>query len=149
MNIFSRWLIALIIHNCRWNFTVGQHNVKIPFIHCVNPNFKPTNMNISAVLPEGLLTASNSNKADILWQHRFESPIVSIWKWNGQELLPLNLFNSPPLMSVKVDENTASIYVGMHNKQLYIHESPTMQDILQLKQTTNNKYSGNMYTVLI
>ncbi|KAB0801166.1 hypothetical protein PPYR_05520 [Photinus pyralis] len=126
----------------RWNFTVGQHNIKIPYLSCVNTNMKVTNINISAVLPEGLLSASHMEKpTNIIWQYKFDTPIVAIWRWDGREVTPLNLFSSPAVMVSKKKADTPSIYVGMHNKQLYIHESTSMKNILHLRQRGGDKDS--------
>lgn len=126
----------------RWNFTVGQHNIKIPYLSCINSNMKVENINISAVLPEGLLSASEvDNPSKIVWQHKFNTPIVAVWRWNGREIIPLNLFSSPAIMVSKKKTDTPSIYVGMHNKQLYIHESTSMKNILHLRQPHSDKDS--------
>ncbi|KAF5303410.1 hypothetical protein FQR65_LT08252 [Abscondita terminalis] len=126
----------------RWNFSVGQHNIKIPYLSCIDVNLKSTHINISAVLPEGLLVASKVEQlSEVIWQHKFETPIVAVWRWNGRELMPLNLFSSPGAMAPKSKTDVPSIYVGMHNKQLYVHESTSMQNILQNYQKTSDKDS--------
>lgn len=129
---------------CRWNFSVGLHNVKVPFVSCIEVNSKNENFNISATLPLGLLTASKIGvSAEILWQHKFDSPIVSVWRWNGRELLSLNLFK--PVVSNVQTNNDPSLYVAMHNKQLYVYESTKMQNMLDLRLQSKDVHSGKRF----
>ncbi|CAH1153719.1 unnamed protein product [Phaedon cochleariae] len=109
----------------RWNFSVGLHNIKLPKISCINPYMQSYDWNLTAVLPEGKLRASirHENMEDS-WTHIFPSPIVRVWKWNGKNISEIDLFaveNVPGVVSSGL--SWPSIYIGMHNKQLYIHES--------------------------
>lgn len=112
----------------RWNFSVGLHNIKIPHASCINLNPDVTKFNLSAILPEGIVTAK-IEQGQVLWTHQFDSPIVNVWKWDGRDIVTVNLFDY-----AKPSETLLSpaIYVGMHNKQLYIHESELMQTTVQL-----------------
>lgn len=111
----------------KWNFSVGLHDVKIPLISCVNvEKFK---FNLSAVLPDGLIIATDES-SEIIWQYQFNSPIVNIWKWNGKEVEEVNLFTMPNGNDVT---DVAQLYIGMHNKQPYIHESSYIKDLDFLK----------------
>ncbi|KAJ8965481.1 hypothetical protein NQ317_017182 [Molorchus minor] len=106
----------------RWNFSVGLHNIKLPRITCIDPNSKLFNWNLSAVLPDGILKA-----------HTLEFG-------NGLEknLSEIDLFSPQNIPNVLVTgQFLPSVYIGMHNKQLYIHESVSMQDILSKKSSTN------------
>ncbi|KAF5300197.1 hypothetical protein FQA39_LY11231 [Lamprigera yunnana] len=119
----------------RWNFSVGQHNLKIPYLNCIDVNMKSSNFKINAILPEGLLIANEVNKAnEFIWQYKFDAPIVAVWQWNGREVIPLNVFSSSNIVITNFKQDTPSIYVGMHKKQLYVHESIQMQNILKPTQ---------------
>lgn len=72
---------------------------------------------ISAILPEGKLNAKIIRDAtEYSWDHTFTSPIVSIWKWNGQDLEAVNVFKTMP--KTEMVEMPHAIYLGMHNKQV-------------------------------
>lgn len=115
----------------RWNFSVGHHNLKIPSVSCLNVDNKMINFNVTAILPEGLLvTTKLEDKSQILWQYKFDVPIVNVWLWNGRRLSVVDLFDVPVAQDTKLDISPA-IYLAMHNKQLYIHESTRMLDIIQ------------------
>lgn len=79
---------------------------------CVDPKLF-VNYDLTAVVPKGILIASlNEN---VLWQHQFDSPIVNVWKWDGEKMAPVSLF-TPKSQSIIVDD--AVMYLGMHNKQV-------------------------------
>ncbi|XP_060516422.1 eukaryotic translation initiation factor 2-alpha kinase isoform X2 [Cylas formicarius] len=119
----------------RWNFSVGLHNIKLPQISCINT--KPLTWNVSAVVPKGLLFVSTfATQKTNSWQIQLNAPIVRVWVWNGVTLSEVDLFvpkNIPTLMTGSAG-NLPSLYIGMHNRQLYIHESSAMQNILQRQQ---------------
>ncbi|CAG9759267.1 unnamed protein product [Ceutorhynchus assimilis] len=117
--------------NERWNFSVGLHNVKLPQVSCIDT--KVFDANISAVIPEGLLSVSSmKNNKEQSWQYKFQSPIVRVWKWDGIALTEINLFESKNMPGLIASPNIMpSIYIGMHKKQLYVHESLKMQHLLQ------------------
>ncbi|KAH1029539.1 eukaryotic translation initiation factor 2-alpha kinase [Dendroctonus ponderosae] len=122
----------------RWNFSVGLHNVKLPQVSCIDT--KLFDSNVSAVIPEGLLLVSSkrNNLEEHIWQYKFHSPIVRVWKWDGMHLNEVNLFE-PRNMPGLITQSTIlpSIYIGMHKKQLYIHESHQMQHVLQERHNTD------------
>ncbi|CAH0562470.1 unnamed protein product [Brassicogethes aeneus] len=113
----------------RWNFSVGLNNVHITALSCVDKT-KPVDLNITAILPEGILKAAGKN---FNWQYKFDTPIVSVWKWDGQKFTDVNLFAPKNVPSALSPNFAPAIYIGMHKKQLYIHESVVMQNILQGK----------------
>ncbi|XP_045482611.1 eukaryotic translation initiation factor 2-alpha kinase-like isoform X2 [Harmonia axyridis] len=106
----------------KWNFSVGDVDVYLPRISCIDVNAKKIKWNITTTLPDGLLEVNHTlNNERIHWQHRFSSPIVKIWKWSGKHLEEFDTFkpNTPSFYS----SLNPALYIGMHNKQLYIQES--------------------------
>ncbi|CAH1103142.1 unnamed protein product [Psylliodes chrysocephalus] len=124
----------------RWNFSVGLHNIKLSKISCINLNSELFDWNVSAILPEGKLRASVvHNNVEESWNYIFDSPIVKIWRWSGKNLSEIDLF-APRNVPQVVTTGTSllpSIYLGMHNKQLYIHESSFMQHAIRRKTHTD------------
>lgn len=119
----------------RWNFSVGLHNIRIPELNCINYNAEIMSLNLTAILPKGQLNASN-DKQGFLWSYNFNSPIVHVWKFNGKDLITVDLFDSTKPAAHGL---SPAIYLGIHNKQPYIHESGRMQNALQyLHHATNN-----------
>ncbi|KAG8263576.1 Eukaryotic translation initiation factor 2-alpha kinase 3 [Homalodisca vitripennis] len=123
----------------KWNFSVGQHELKVapgPQIGCYsNPSQQPlSDVQLKVIVPEGLVCAvSKSSPGRVLWSHKFDSPVVSAWQMGQSQVEDVDLFSGthPPLGP---DEeplpSSPALYVGMHQKQLYIQESVSMQQKL-------------------
>ncbi|XP_043248354.1 eukaryotic translation initiation factor 2-alpha kinase isoform X2 [Colletes gigas] len=89
----------------RWNFSVGQHDlvsISNSNIYCQNDKEAHTlDIEIKVVVPDGLIWATNRNNPKIkLWQYKFNSPIVTIWREDASKsnennnLKEINLFDS-------------------------------------------------------
>lgn len=69
-------------------------------------------------MPDGILSATYSDGTENNnWQYKFDSPIVNVWKWNGQEIELIDLFNTKPKVEI-IPSAAKGIYLGMHNKQV-------------------------------
>lgn len=118
---------------------MGQHELELMPHESHKCNTKliqrVQNIELKVNIPEGLIWAINRTNPDVkLWQYKVESPIVSVWREHGDQnekadgenmtrLTALNLFEST--LRNWGDEYTVSpdIYVGMHDRQLYIQEN--------------------------
>ncbi|CAH1964479.1 unnamed protein product [Acanthoscelides obtectus] len=117
----------------RWNFSVGLHDVKLHIVSCIDNQVRLYDWNLTAIVPKGLLRVviSQENVTKHSWQHTFTSPIVRIWKWTGSNLTEVNLFTNQGVPKVITDTPLLpSIYLGMHDEQLYILESSKMHEAL-------------------
>ncbi|XP_011301839.1 eukaryotic translation initiation factor 2-alpha kinase [Fopius arisanus] len=123
----------------RWNYSVGQHDLEL----IPNDNQKCNskllqhieNIELRVNIPEGLIWAINKTNPGIkLWQQKVESPIVSVWREHGEQneiekegniskLTALNLFESTKSTWGNEYAVSPDIYVGMHDRQLYIQEN--------------------------
>uniref|UniRef100_A0A182ME23 non-specific serine/threonine protein kinase n=1 Tax=Anopheles culicifacies TaxID=139723 RepID=A0A182ME23_9DIPT len=130
----------------RWNFSIGHHEVeKMSNEDCrggkerreVNPVI--LDLELRVIIPEGVICAVRKSKpGEIVWRHKFDVPIVSAWRTsdkNNDQLVDVDLFDRTDwLWNGNVDDGETdrpplinpSLYIGMHEKQLYIQESPTM-----------------------
>ncbi|XP_034234770.1 eukaryotic translation initiation factor 2-alpha kinase [Thrips palmi] len=136
----------------RWNFSVARHNVKLipdPAALCHgSKQVSQLNFDVRVIVPDGLVCGiSQTDPKNVLWQHKFDSPVVSAWVMDRGELKEVDLFsglqwnhdrahghdNSVPL--------SPSLYVGMHRKQLYIQESVQMQKHLGDTKSRQNLIS--------
>ncbi|XP_032664784.1 eukaryotic translation initiation factor 2-alpha kinase isoform X2 [Odontomachus brunneus] len=126
----------------RWNFSVGQHDlVLVPPTETYCPD-KVTllDVEIKSIIPEGLVWAVNeSDPIHKLWQYKFDSPIVSIWRENANQdttdqdfLERINLFDGTKwVWGTKYSTNNPSLYVGMHQRQLYVQENLELKNSLR------------------
>uniref|UniRef100_A0A182VRU4 non-specific serine/threonine protein kinase n=1 Tax=Anopheles minimus TaxID=112268 RepID=A0A182VRU4_9DIPT len=130
----------------RWNFSIGHHEVeKMSNEDCrggkerreVNPVI--LDLELRVIIPEGVICAVRKSKpGEIVWRHKFDVPIVSAWRTsdkNDDQLVDVDLFDRTDwLWNGNVNDGETdrpplinpSLYIGMHEKQLYIQESPTM-----------------------
>ncbi|XP_012223213.2 eukaryotic translation initiation factor 2-alpha kinase-like [Linepithema humile] len=123
----------------RWNFSVGQHDLVLSpsaDIYCSN-KATALNIEIKAIIPEGLIWAVSKNDPVVkLWQHKFDSPIVTIWRENASKtstnkgsLEQINLFDSSQwTWGSEHSTVNPSLYLGMHEKQLYVQENFNLQN---------------------
>lgn len=116
----------------RWNFSVGLNNVKFFRENCLES--EPNNdWEISAIVPDGSLFATPIKPKPNLtsWSYKFAPPIVQVWRWDGRELTEINLFAPKNFEPLQHSESMPAIYIGMHEKQLYIQESVFMAHMLE------------------
>lgn len=126
----------------RWNFSVGQHDVKMSPMDSTNCHSnvddekEDSDVVLKVIVPEGLVCALNKNQGgQIVWSHKFNSPVVSAWRLDQGKLELLDLFGGTQDQTSDIGDdpipNSPALYIGMHNKQLYIQESVKMQNKLQ------------------
>lgn len=146
----------------KWNFSVGQYDlVLIPHsdIYCQNkvtPHIP--DIEIKVIVPEGLIWIVNRNNPTIkLSQHKFDSPIVTIWredatiKTNGyKNLKEINLFDNTQWSWGTKFLSSPAIYLGMHNKQLYIQENTEFYKSLDTspRYIQHSKYPWKPYPAI-
>ncbi|XP_058116588.1 eukaryotic translation initiation factor 2-alpha kinase-like [Anopheles ziemanni] len=133
----------------RWNFSIGHHELeKMSNEDCrggkerreVDPVI--LDLELRVIIPEGVICAvRKSAPGEIVWKHKFNVPIVSAWRTPPGDteggLVEVDLFDRTDwLWNVNVEDTTAdkpplvspSLYIGMHDKQLYIQESNAMMN---------------------
>lgn len=146
----------------RWNFSVGQHDLllaPVSDMNCQNkdaPQIK--DIDIKVVVPDGLIWAiSKNDPAMKLWQYKFDSPIVSIWREDASKKISehrnvkeINLFDSTQYHGGTEFSASPGIYLGMHNRQLYIQENTELQNSLEAtpRYMQHLKYPWRPYAVV-
>ncbi|XP_076374643.1 eukaryotic translation initiation factor 2-alpha kinase [Megalopta genalis] len=145
----------------RWNFSVGQHElVLVPNsdTYCQNEvEAHIRDIEIKVVVPDGLIWAINRNNPKvILWQYKFESPIVTIWREhsnadNGHKYLKeINLFDSMQWPWGTEFSVSPGIYLGKHGRQLYVQENAELHKSLEqsLSYIQSSKYPLQLYPAI-
>lgn len=148
----------------RWNFSVGNHELDIltrdDDCHQQNHNNNNNNfvdlsdIELRVVVPEGLICAYSKSTASVLWQRKFDYPIVDAWRMNGDgKLAKVDLFSAVQWMydvggSPNLEEGrrmvNPSIYVGLFRTQMYVQESDAMRRRYQEYLTNqNNRVTTN------
>ncbi|XP_072750618.1 eukaryotic translation initiation factor 2-alpha kinase [Anoplolepis gracilipes] len=134
--------------NERWNFSVGEYNLKLER-HVNDCSDTIPDVEIKAIISEGLIWAINkSNPTEKLWKYQFDVPIVSIWRkdtsktFTNQEYLEnkkqinhlkhIDLFDDSQWIWRSAYASSPSLYLGMHERQLYVQENPNLENSLDL-----------------
>nr|CAD7441052.1 unnamed protein product [Timema bartmani] len=101
-----------------WNFSVGHHDLKLMAdlsSDCHSTSSPPSTddlyFELKIIVPEGL----------------FDTPVVSAWHHREGKMTEVDLFSGARMFNDNMGSITPSLYIGMHNKQLYIQESVTVQ----------------------
>uniref|UniRef100_A0A0A9XT10 PRKR-like endoplasmic reticulum kinase n=1 Tax=Lygus hesperus TaxID=30085 RepID=A0A0A9XT10_LYGHE len=116
----------------RWNFSVGQHELKLspdPSASCHDTAGSYDEVVLKVIVPDGLICALDS-AGTVLWKHKFEYPVVSAWRVGRTgDIKGIDLFGGTrtPEEKIYLPESPV-LYVGMHNKQLYIQESVRLRN---------------------
>lgn len=125
-------------------------NYNIPFFSatkedCTSEEMFPEDIDyenfLRLIVPEGRVVAlSKADSSQVSWEHKFESPIAKAWLLRHGKLEPMSLFDSrhvPILNTYATDdiENESLpqplLYIGSHQKLLYIQPSPHMESLLK------------------
>lgn len=125
----------------RWNFSVGHHDLEIlrPS-DCHDSSASSANpfldLQLKVIVPDGIVCAFHKDRPNVLvWQYKFDHPIVSAWKNDKNQMVPVDLFSFAAASPLNGNDGStftgmsASVYVGMFNKQLYIQESDSLRKI--------------------
>jgi translation initiation factor 2-alpha kinase 3 len=127
----------------RWNFSIGHHELQFALSdNCrQQPNLDQINefisdIDIRVIVPEGLICGySKKDPSNLLWMHKFDSPIVSVFRSDSENVLQsVDLFKSAHwlwedhgnerfIKTSGSSELSPSLYLGMYQQQFYIQES--------------------------
>lgn len=129
----------------RWNFSIGHHEMEIlksEDCHTQSGEFDKTLLEIDfrVIISEGIICAVNRNTPNIiLWKYKFDHPIVSAWKPSeNDKLTNVDLFSTLNVLDVESTNKSPDIYVGMHEKQVYVQESEKLIQKMNRHHTKNN-----------
>lgn len=148
----------------RWNFSIGHHELQISMSdNCRQQvdnsddlNNMIFDMDIRVIVPEGLICGySKKDPTNLLWMHKFDSPIVSVFRPDKENILhSVDLFENAHWLweehgndhYIRKSGNlnlSPSLYLGMYHQQLYIQESKGMRASLDHKKTHLNLAGTN------
>ena len=94
------------------------------------------------IVPEGKVVAlSKEDTGGVRWEHKFTSPIAKAWLMRSGKVSAMNLFDGrhhPTLGTAFEPEDVENesmhqplLYIGSHQKLLYIQPSPNMEAMLK------------------
>ncbi|XP_062713815.1 eukaryotic translation initiation factor 2-alpha kinase-like [Aedes albopictus] len=120
----------------RWNFSIGHHELEmLKNEDCRggggNDALDPAilDLEMKVVIPEGVVFAVKRSEPGVtVWQHQGSTSLTTRLLWNGN--------GQPSIGSDEKGSNgmiNPSLYLGMHQRQLYIQESTA----LMVRQATD------------
>ncbi|GFS15480.1 eukaryotic translation initiation factor 2-alpha kinase [Elysia marginata] len=93
------------------------------------------------VVPEGRVVSLDKEDSSLVsWEHKFDSPIAKAWLYRNGQLETLSLFDGRHVPTINAysseDQENESmpqplLYIGSHQKLLYIQPSPQMETVLR------------------
>ncbi|KAK4315615.1 hypothetical protein Pmani_013179 [Petrolisthes manimaculis] len=128
----------------RWNFSVGQHEVNLAGEEgCQAGTMSEQNEQESEtpapslrfVVPDGVVMGMDPG-GQMIWKQKLTSPVASAWRVSSNGVEEIDLFSTivvPALTpdqgfsAPRDDEEQPALYVGVHQKQLYIQQSSQLR----------------------
>lgn len=90
---------------------------------------------IRVVMPEGVIALTSNTEDSLEWSVKLPSPVVGAWHLRDGELEPVNLFEQGRILGLdgpsQKSHNNPVLYLGMHEKQLYVQQSSGLQAQVQ------------------
>lgn len=109
----------------KWNYSVGEHDVAVSRRECVGPRGgAPLPVHVSVALHEGLVALATAGDRRPLWQHKLDAPVAGMWRLHEGSLHNIDVMWEATQTLIEGGVNQQpSLYIGSHQRQLYIQES--------------------------
>ncbi|CAH0596457.1 unnamed protein product [Chrysodeixis includens] len=107
----------------KWNFSVAEHRVALSRRECAEAGAGAAPLGVAVALPEGVVAVKDLAGSK-LWQQKLESPVAGIWRLYSGTLQHIDvLWEATQTLAHSTLTQQPSLYIGVHDKQLYIQES--------------------------
>ncbi|CAK1545481.1 unnamed protein product [Leptosia nina] len=122
----------------KWNFSVAEHQLALSRRECAGKLSPPTPLAIAVALPEGVVAVRHPDSHIEIWQHKLEAPVANMWRMQGGVIQNMDvLWQAAHAIADVANTNAApSLYLGIHNTQLYIQESALYAQKLETSLAT-------------
>ncbi|XP_075984551.1 eukaryotic translation initiation factor 2-alpha kinase-like isoform X2 [Anticarsia gemmatalis] len=108
----------------KWNFSVAEHRVALSRRECAGAPPASAPVAVAVALPEGVVAIKNVDGTSVLWQKKLESPVAGMWRLHAGTLQNIDvLWEATQTLVEGGVAHQPSLYIGVHDKQLYIQES--------------------------
>ncbi|XP_039760075.1 eukaryotic translation initiation factor 2-alpha kinase-like isoform X3 [Pararge aegeria] len=107
----------------KWNFSVAEHQMALSRRECAGTAGPPSPVAIAVALPEGVVVVRRSDSSLPLWQHKLDAPVSNMWRLQGGLLEHMDVLWEAAQAIAELNPPVPSLYLGVHNTQLYIQES--------------------------
>lgn len=113
----------------KWNFSVAEHQLALSRRECIGPSGPASPVTVGVALPEGVVAIRRPGEKDVLWRQKLEAPVASMWRLQGGSLQHIDVVweaaraLARPAAAAAAAASPPSLYIGLHNNQLYVQES--------------------------
>ncbi|XP_046971883.1 eukaryotic translation initiation factor 2-alpha kinase-like isoform X1 [Vanessa cardui] len=108
----------------KWNFSVAEHHLALSRRECFVAGAARRALAVGVSLPDGVVLVRAPDSRATLWQHKLEAPVAGMWRLQDGSLENMDvLWEAARALADSSTQNTPSLYLGVHNTQLYIQES--------------------------
>ncbi|XP_041983148.1 eukaryotic translation initiation factor 2-alpha kinase-like [Aricia agestis] len=108
----------------KWNFSVSDHQMALSRRECAGAYPTQSAVAIAVALPEGVVAVRGPDKV-LMWQQKLDAPVAGMWRLQGGVLQHMDVLWEAARASDPAPDAIAgpSLYLGVHDTQLYIQES--------------------------
>ncbi|XP_045454664.1 eukaryotic translation initiation factor 2-alpha kinase-like [Melitaea cinxia] len=108
----------------KWNFSVAEHHLSLSRRECVGAGSARRTLAVGVALPEGVVAVRAPGDIAPIWQHKLEAPVAGMWRLQDGSLENMDvLWEAAQALADANTQTAPSLYLGVHNTQLYIQES--------------------------
>ncbi|XP_022114811.2 eukaryotic translation initiation factor 2-alpha kinase isoform X1 [Pieris rapae] len=120
----------------KWNFSVAEHQLAMSRRECVGKPKPSSPLAIAVALPEGVVAVRHPESHILIWQHKLEAPVANMWRVQGGVVQHMDVLWQAAHAVADVKNSAPSLYLGIHNTQLYIQESALYAEKLATSMST-------------
>ncbi|XP_022815705.1 eukaryotic translation initiation factor 2-alpha kinase isoform X2 [Spodoptera litura] len=108
----------------KWNFSVAEHRVALSRRECAGPPPGSLPVTVAVALPEGVVAVKDTSGTRISWQQKLDAPVAGMWRLHAGTLQSIDvLWEATHTLIEGGVTHQPSLYIGVHDTQLYIQES--------------------------
>ncbi|KAL4701986.1 hypothetical protein ACJJTC_004320 [Scirpophaga incertulas] len=90
-----------------------------------SPGEAPLPVAVAVSLPDGVVAVRRPHDASLLWRQKLEAPVAGMWRLQGGSIQNIDVLleATQSLVESNAPLSPPSLYIGVHNTQIYIQES--------------------------
>ncbi|CAH0760659.1 unnamed protein product [Diatraea saccharalis] len=126
----------------KWNFSVAEHHLALSRRECAGGSKGPTKaaVAIGVAMPEGVVAVKRPGDFRLLWRQKLDAPVAGMWRLHDGLLQSIDVLweATQSLIEGSGPITPPSLYIGVHDTQLYIQESVLYAQKLETAVVQNN-----------
>ncbi|XP_050556278.1 eukaryotic translation initiation factor 2-alpha kinase isoform X2 [Spodoptera frugiperda] len=108
----------------KWNFSVAEHRMALSRRECAGTPPSSVPVTVAVALPEGVVAVKDTTGTRISWKQKLDAPVAGMWRLHAGSLQAIDVLWEATQTLIQGDlAQQPSLYIGVHDTQLYIQES--------------------------